>query len=162
MLLQDENSLEPSSMKDKFFLDTNIFVYSFDRNSQSKSEKSQFLIKTALDSANGIISFQVIQEFLNVSISKFKNPLTITDARKYLENVLFPLCEVFPSFNSYRKTMDLKEKTNYSFYDCLILSAALEADCKYLISEDFDNNRKFGKLTIINPYTKESQKELNL
>lgn len=148
-------------MKDKFFLDTNIFVYSFDKNSQVKSEKSKVLIKTALDSANGVISFQVVQEFLNVSISKFKNPLNSTDARKYLENVLYPLCEIFPSFSFYRKTMDLKQKTNYSFYDCLILTAALEADCNYLFSEDLEHNRKFGKLTIINPFAKDNQKEVS-
>ena len=148
-------------MKDKFFLDTNIFVYSFDKDSQSKSKKSQYLIKSALGSANGTISFQVIQEFLNVSTSKFKHPLSISDARKYLENVLFPLCEVFPSFTFYRKSMDLKEKTNYSFYDCLIIYAALEADCKYLLTEDLDNGRKIGKLTIINPFAKENQKIFN-
>jgi len=55
-------------MPDKFFLDTNIIIYSFDSNDPLKQLISQQLIKNALSHKIGIISYQVIQEFLNVAV----------------------------------------------------------------------------------------------
>jgi len=48
-------------MPGKFFLDTNIFVYSFDDTAREKQQKARELIKSALRFGNGYISFQVIQ-----------------------------------------------------------------------------------------------------
>jgi predicted nucleic acid-binding protein len=70
-------------MKDKFFIDTNIFVYSFDLHNSDKKTISENLIKAALK-GNGVISFQVIQEFLNVAINKFQKSMTYNEAEKYL------------------------------------------------------------------------------
>ena len=39
-----------------------------------------------------------------------------------------------------------------AFYDALILAAALEAGCETLYSEDFQPGRRFGDLTVINPF----------
>ena len=63
-------------MKDRFFLDTNIIVYSFDSNAVEKQKKARELIAESLSSGNGIISVQVVQEFLNVATKKFKTFLT--------------------------------------------------------------------------------------
>jgi len=57
-------------MSDKFFLDTNIIVYSVDNLEPRKKTHSQALITDAINSGKGIISWQVIQEFLNVSSRK--------------------------------------------------------------------------------------------
>ena len=57
-------------MKDKYFLDTNVFVYSFDQQDNQKREISNELIKTALMNHSGCISSQVIQEFINVATKK--------------------------------------------------------------------------------------------
>ena len=54
-------------MKDRFFLDTNIIVYIFDKHSKQKNQIAQELLKEALQSGTGVISFQVIQEFCNVA-----------------------------------------------------------------------------------------------
>jgi predicted nucleic acid-binding protein len=58
-------------MSAKYFLDTNVFVYSFDASQHSKQEVALALIGDALQSGLGIISTQVIQEFLNVATRKF-------------------------------------------------------------------------------------------
>ena len=63
-------------MKDKFFLDTNIIVYSFDSGDSAKRKVSGELIKRA-HQGKGCISFQVIQEFLNVATRKFEKPMKI-------------------------------------------------------------------------------------
>ena len=59
-------------MRDKYFLDTSIFVYSFDKNFKEKQKIAQKLISNAVKSGKGVISYQIIQEFLNVATGKFK------------------------------------------------------------------------------------------
>jgi predicted nucleic acid-binding protein len=137
-------------MKDKFFIDTNILVYSFSSDSVKK-EISRKIIKDA-HLKKGCLSFQVIQEFLNVLTKKFEIPLTLSDTQTYLQNILYPVCEVFPSEELYIKTLEIKERWHFSFYDSLIVASAIEANCKTLYSEDLQHNQKIYELTIINPY----------
>ncbi len=138
-------------MTDKYFLDTNIIVYSFDSDSD-KSIRSQELIKQGLTDQSGVISYQVIQEFVNVSTRKFKTSLTHNDCSLYCQRVLFPLCQVYPSEDFYIDALDVSERWKYSFYDSLIISAASLANCNILYSEDLQHNQKIRNLTIINPY----------
>jgi len=58
-------------MNAKYFLDTSIFVYSFDANHSSKKERALALVEDAFQSGLGIISSHVIQEFLNFATRKF-------------------------------------------------------------------------------------------
>ena len=80
----------------KSFLDTNVFVYTFDSTAPAKRAKARALVGDALERRQAVISYQVIQEFLNVATRKFARPLSASDAQTYLTKVLLPLCEVFP------------------------------------------------------------------
>lgn len=64
-----------SSMSDRFFLDTNNFLYSFDRSAPAKQAKATHLIRKALTSHKGMVSYQVVQEFFNVALKRFAQPL---------------------------------------------------------------------------------------
>lgn len=139
-------------MKDKFFIDTNIFIYSFDFSNKSKQEKATLLITQALEHHNGIISWQVVQEFLNVATNKFKTTIKPNDAVLYLQNVLSPLCEVFPNIALYEQTLKINSRFSFSFYDSLIIAAALEAECTILYSEDLQHEQKISQLKIMNPF----------
>ena len=74
-------------MRDKYFIDTNIFVYAFDKTDTGKQQTADALIKKAISEHSGCISFQVIQEFMNVSTRKFEIPLSTADCQKYLNGV---------------------------------------------------------------------------
>ena len=139
-------------MSDRFFIDTNIFVYSFDKSDTKKQETAKGIISHALDTFSGCISYQVIQEFLNVATQKFKIPLTRNDCHKYLEDILAPLCEIFSSINLYKDALEIKEGWQYSFYDSVIIGATLYADCKILYSEDLQHQQTINSLTIVNPF----------
>jgi len=139
--------------KDKFFIDTNIIVYIFDKNNKDKQEKAQNILRQAIDSLNGIISFQVVQEFCSVALSKFEVPLSTSDCRIFINKFLYPLCYIFPTLELYNKAIDIKETTNYGFYDCLIIASALEGDCTVLYSENFKNHEEIGKMKIVNPFS---------
>ena len=139
-------------MNAKYFLDTNIFVYSFDDSQPEKKDRALTLIAEGLTSGFAIISTQVIQEFLNVATRKFANPLDVKDSKVYLNTVLNPLCEIFPDKALYEQCLELQHETGYSFYDSLILSAALRGACEVLFSEDLHDGQQIGNLTIVNPF----------
>jgi predicted nucleic acid-binding protein len=152
MLIPEGNSAGKRSMPDKYFIDTNILVYSFDRTSPEKRAKSLSIIKNAISDGIGVISFQVVQEFLNVATRKFEKPMLPSDAREFLDTVLIPLCEIFPSHQFYRSALEIQERTSYSLYDSMILQAALGARCRVLYSEDMQDGFKFFDLTVKNPF----------
>ncbi len=139
-------------MSDRFFLDTNIFIYSFDKGEERKQRLSRKLIRDALENNSGIISYQVIQEFMNVALSKFVKPLSVNDAKNYLNNVLLPLCEIFPNIPFYEKSLTIRDETGFSFYDSLIITAALEGNCSVLYTEDLQHERAIRTVTILNPF----------
>ena len=139
-------------MSAKWFLDTNIFVYSFDHSSPKKRTRAQSLIDESVRSGNGVISYQVIQEFLNVSAMKFAVPLQVNEAQVYLSMVLRPLCAVASSMALFDSALLLKERFKFAFYDALIIAAALQSDCRRLYSEDFQHGQIISNLTIENPF----------
>jgi predicted nucleic acid-binding protein len=139
-------------MNDKFFLDTNILVYTFDDEDLGKRDRAQALVAEALSGSRGIVSYQVIQEFLNAALRKFAKPLTAADAERYLKVVLEPLCAVFAGFDLYHQAIDITERWKYSFYDSLIIASALQAGCTVLYSEDLQHGQKIGGLRILNPF----------
>ncbi|WP_454061085.1 PIN domain-containing protein [Candidatus Nitrospira salsa] len=139
-------------MSAKFFLDTNIVVYTFDVRAPKKKERAKELVEQALRTHEGVVSTQVVQEFLNVATTKFTIPLKLSDAQQYLQDVLSPLCSVFPSIDLYRHALSLQQDTQYSFYDALIICGALQAGCEALYSEDLQHGQKIRGLKILNPF----------
>jgi predicted nucleic acid-binding protein len=113
-------------MSAEFFLDMNILIYAFTEQAAPKRIRSRELHELAIG-GRGIISFQVVQEFLNTAQKKFATQFTDADLREFLKNELWPLCAVLPSAELYAHALQLRAETGYSFYDSLIIAAALEA-----------------------------------
>jgi predicted nucleic acid-binding protein len=155
MSVQDGRSYAMNTMSARFFIDTNIFVYSFDSRNPTKQKKAQNLIETALTEQTGFISSQVIQEFLNVALRKFETPLSRHEAKTYLEDVLLPLCEVYPTADIYTAALDIREEATIGFYDALMIASAEMGEAKIFYSEDLQAGRRLAGLTIRNPFAKE-------
>ena len=139
-------------MPAEFFLDTNIFAYTFDRRAPDKQARARGLVERALGTGEGVVSSQVVQEFLNVALRKFERPLSEGEALSYLRDVMDPLCSVFPSLSLYEAAVSLHERWRPGFYDSLIVAAALEAKCKVLYSEDLHDSQEIQSLTIVDPF----------
>jgi predicted nucleic acid-binding protein len=139
-------------MSDRFFLDTNIFVYAFDAQAPLKAKKSAHLIRRAADTGEGIISYQVVQEFLSVAFRRFAQPMSVAEAEQYLITVLRPLLAVHSSPAIYFEALRIVEKHRMPWYDSLIVAAALEGQCERLYSEDFQHGRKIEGVRIENPF----------
>lgn len=139
-------------MPDRYFLDTNILVYTFDDREVGKKTAARELVSTALADGLGLISYQVVQEFLNVATQKFSRPLDASEARRFLDQVLAPLCEVFASITLYRRALEVRDRWRYGLHDSLIIAAALEAECSTLLSEDLQHGQQIERLVIVNPF----------
>jgi predicted nucleic acid-binding protein len=74
-------------MNDSFFIDTNIFVYSVLLAEPQNRSLALNLIDRALSSAKGVISYQVVQEFLNVAIRHYAQPMSLAECEEYLSTV---------------------------------------------------------------------------
>jgi predicted nucleic acid-binding protein len=139
-------------MNDRFFLDTNLFVYTFDVKTPAKARKAAQLIRRAADTGQGIISYQVVQEFFSVAFRRFAQPMSFAEAEQYLVTVLRPLLAVHSSPAIYLEALRIAEKHRISWYDSLIIAAALQGRCRKLYTEDLQHGRKIEDLQIENPF----------
>ncbi len=140
-------------MNGRFFLDTNVFVYSFDRRVPAKARRARQLIRRAVATRKGIVSYQVAQEFFNVALRRFAQPLTVAEAEQYLATVFRPLMAVHSSQALYGEALRLSGRYRLSWYDSLIVAAAIEGQCSVLYSEDLQHGQRFGDLAIEDPFS---------
>lgn len=133
------------------FVDSNVFIYLFDETAAAKQIRAREIVRLSL-TQSWVISYQVIQETLNVITRKLSTPVTADHARRFLNTVLLPLWSVSPSAELYRRGLEIQSRYQYGFYDALIISAALEASCTRLLSEDLQHGQKIESVTIENPF----------
>ena len=139
-------------MSGRFFLDTNVFVYSFDAGSPKKAAQSARLIKSAIETRGGIVSYQVVQEFFNVALRRFAKPMSTADAEQYLSTTFRPLLSVHSSPALYGEALRIGARFRLAWYDSLIVASAIEGQCDVLYSEDFQDGQEFGSLVVSNPF----------
>jgi predicted nucleic acid-binding protein len=133
------------------FFDTNILVYAYDRRLPNKQKIAQALVRHNLDNGLGVISTQVVQEFCNVTLTKIRN-VDGAELKVVIQSVLSAFLAHWPSQDFYLRAIDLYNSASISFYDALIVQAAIDLDCTVLYSEDLQSGQKFGKLTVVNPF----------
>ncbi|HUB58992.1 MAG TPA: PIN domain-containing protein [Candidatus Micrarchaeia archaeon] len=139
-------------MSVKFFLDTNVFVYEDSPSHPAKQAIAMRLIEGAFASGNGVVSFQVVQEFFSVAFRRFHPPMSYTEAERKLAITFAPLRMVHSSYSLYQHALVLTRKYSLSWYDSLIVAAALEGDCRILYTEDLQHGQKFDRLRVQNPF----------
>jgi predicted nucleic acid-binding protein len=139
-------------MKGKFFLDTNVFVYVFDATAPAKARKAARLVRDAVDTGKGIVSYQVVQEFFNVALRRFAQPMNGAEAEQYLITVLRPLLAIHSSTALYVEALRIAGRHHLAWYDSIIVASAVEGQCETLYSEDFQHGREIEGLRIANPF----------
>ncbi len=140
-------------MPGRYFLDTSIFVNSFDETARTKSRRAMELIREAVASRRGIVSYQVVQEFFNVALRKFAEPMLHADAEQYLTIVFRPLLALHSSVPMYQEALALSHRYGLSWFDSLIAAAAMAGECDVLCSDDVEDGQKLGGLLVENPFT---------
>jgi predicted nucleic acid-binding protein len=129
------------------FVDTNVLVYAF--SDDTKREAAARIV-----AGRFAISTQVLNEFVNTSLKKQKR--SWQDIERALIFIKRHSDQILPiTLDLHAEAIALCKAHKLEWYDALILAAALEAQCTTLASEDFQNGRKFGRLTVINPFAAE-------
>lgn len=139
-------------MSDKHFLDTNVFVYSLDPVEPRKAVIAEKLVTQGVTSGLGVISYQIVQEFMNVSLRQFQATMTVTELERYFFKILLPMMRVPSSTELFLEALRLRATNQLAWYDSLIVAAAVQAHCKILYSEDLQDGRRFGDLVVENPF----------
>jgi predicted nucleic acid-binding protein len=139
-------------MNVKFFLDTNIIVYAFGQSFPQKAKIAQRLITDGAADKQAIISYQVVQEFVNVALREFRLAIVKSDLESFVLTALFPMMAISSSPALVIEALRLHGETQLSWYDSLIVAAAIKGGCEILYSEDMQHGRRFGDLVIQNPF----------
>ncbi len=139
-------------MSAKPFLDSNIFIYSYDDRDLRKQSVAADLIRSVGISGEGVISYQVIQEFFNFALIKTSHKMRPDDAQHALVRTFLPFLTIHSSIALISEAIRIQERYRLSWYDSLIVAAAQQAACSTLYSEDLQHGQKFGSLTVHNPF----------
>ncbi|MDR0505430.1 MAG: PIN domain-containing protein [Dysgonamonadaceae bacterium] len=135
-------------MQDKFFLDTNVLIYAYSNTETVKQSISGKIMENNCT----VISTQVLQEITNILRKKFgKN---YTELKNVLEECKKNIYLVHTNtYHTVLRACDIAERYRFSFYDSMIVAAALESKCKILYSEDLQHKQIIdNQLTVFNPF----------
>jgi len=136
----------------KCFFDSNILIYSFDSNSPAKRDRAQFVIDSKIDLSEAVLSFQVLQEFVNV-MRKGREPRMSVEGCQIFVLKMLDQCEVVrQSKNLFVAGLLMHKRHQVSWYDGLILAAAQISGCQVLYSEDLSDQQKYGGVLVVNPF----------
>jgi predicted nucleic acid-binding protein len=138
-------------MKDRVFVDTNVLVYLFDADDAAKQRIVQNLLSDRELRARLIVSTQVLQEFYVSVTRKLATPLDPETAFQAVHDLAsFPVVQIDPPL--ILLAIQRSQKAKLSFWDALILEAALTAGATLLYSEDFQDGAVYGGMQIANPF----------
>ena len=131
---------------EKIFYDSNILIYLVDKNFEKKRKTSSLLIDE-----QSFISTQVVNENINICLKKLK--LTKKETFNHGKFLIEKFNLILIDKDVIYKAFDIMDKYGYSYWDCLIISAALKCNSTILFSEDMQHNQVIErKLRIINPF----------
>ncbi len=134
------------STGDKITLDSNILIYAFANSDDFRKDIAKEIIAKC-----NIISLQAINETSFVLLRKFNFPL------EKLDQVIQFLKEKFIitslTTNTLDRTILLQNKYKFSFWDSMMIAAALDNHCSVIYSEDLAHDQLIeNRLRIINPF----------
>lgn len=138
-------------MSDRFFFDTNLLVYAFDPAAPEKQAIARELFHTHGSQGTLCLSTQVLQEFYVATTRARRQLLTPAAAIEIVDDLAqYPLVTIVPQL--IKQAMQRHQNQVFSFWDSLIVEAALAANCSKLLSEDMQHGLVIDEvMTIENP-----------
>ena len=120
---------------DRVFLDTNIILYAYDISAGEKHQVAKKILLDLWDSGLGVISTQVLQEFFVNVTQKIPKQLDNRLARDIVSDLL-KWDVVVNHGESILEAVEILLRYGYSFWDSLIIEAAIRGGAGALLSED--------------------------
>ena len=134
-------------MPDRIFIDTNILIYFISNEKKKKLRAKEIIFSTQ----EVYISAQVVSEFISVCLSK--KLLSIAEITPLINNFMSALRFSSIEESTIKKALQIKQDTNFSYWDCLVIASAIENNCSILYTEDMQDGQIISdSVTIINPF----------
>ena len=133
---------------ERITLDTNILIYSVDRDAAERHHKAVALVKEIVQ-RDCVLTLQALSEFFAVVTRKSKLPLP--DAQAYIEDwqTLFPT--IVPTPATLPRAIRAVDRHNLSFWDAMLWATAKQAGVTLVLSEDFQHDRELEGVRFRNP-----------
>jgi predicted nucleic acid-binding protein len=138
-------------MNAKVFVDTNVLVYSRDASEPHKQEQAMAWMAHLWSTKTGNLSYQILQEFYITVTAKLQPGLDPENARKDVRSLLV-WQPIVVNDRVLENAWLIQDLFQISWWDALVVSAAQLADCRYLLTEDLQENQEFGSLLVTNPF----------
>jgi len=133
------------------FVDTNVLLYAHDDKPDQRCKIAKETLARLWDTRTGVVSTQVLQEFYFNATKTYKLAMTPPEARRVLAQ--YARWRVIPTdAQMIMAASVLEQEHSVNFWDALIVQAALRASATFLVSEDLQDGRRFGSLTVRNPF----------
>ena len=136
-------------MTGRVFVDTNVLLYRFDDVQPEKRHAAEAWFAALWGSGTGRISWQVVFEFY--ANAGRKAGVRVQIARQAVAQLALWNPEP-PTHAAIQRAWHWCDQAQTNFWDALIVAAAEQAGCRYLLSEDFQAGRRFGAVTVVNPF----------
>lgn len=134
------------------FVDTNVLVYRYDQTEPVKQRIASEWLETLWRRKAGRTSTEVLHELYVTLTRKLSRGLDPSDARTIVRAL--EAWKPLPSDAELLHTAwELEDAHSFSFWDSLIVAAALRTSSTILLTEDLQDGMTIGPLTITNPFT---------
>jgi len=134
---------------DRFFVDTNVLLYAVDAADPLKRAAAGRWLDYLWRHGNGSLSWQVLHEYYANAVRKLKVP---TPAVRATVEAFSEWKPMGGSLGLVQRAWQWTDAAQVPFWDAMILAAAERAGCTWILSEDFQANRRFGEITVVNPF----------
>ncbi len=135
----------------KQFVDTNIFLYAYDKASTEKGSKARQLISDLWNSRQGVVSMQVLQELYVNMTKNLPRPISPELAAQIISDLgQWHLHR--PGLKDLQRAIELNKGNSISFWDAMLVNSAQKTGCSVLWTEDLNSGQYIGDLVIRNPF----------
>jgi predicted nucleic acid-binding protein len=135
----------------RVFFDTNILVYMFDADDVVKKELACARLEAEVSAGRVLLSTQVLQEFYVSVTRKLAVPLEPETAEAIVRDLsLLPIIGV--DTERIMAAIRMSRSLRFSFWDALVIEAALAGGADRLLSEDMQHGQVIEGLRIENPF----------
>ncbi len=139
-------------MTAKILVDTNVLVYAYDSSAGKKHQTACDIVKKLWESGQGVLSIQVLQEFFVTVVKKIPHPIDEVIASEIIKDLMHWKV-VNNDGNILLGAINIKKRYQFSFWDSLIVEAAVSSGANILLTEDLSHQQSVNGLLIQNPFT---------
>ena len=134
--------------------DTNVLIYTLVKPPDPRAERAQELLARCIRGNVALLLLQALAEFSHVAMRKYA--VSAEEVRRRVNAWRW----ILPVYAAGEDDLDLAlafvGDHRIGFWDALMCATADRAGLRYMLTEDLQDGRRLGRLTIVNPFRPEN------